>query len=194
MYNFKENESLYATIVDTVTPTTSTEGVVGQFYIDQSTDPASLYLCTKVETVDSTTTYTWTKQGGKQLYQHNIRLGYGNVSTIVISDDSLSFDNEKLRQWLKNQGYTAAYQGYLVYNTTPSVTVSGSSYYDALPNMLYTNSDASNLILNYYDLNNSLKSTITINDESINFVKDTMCQFSSTSLLNNTITDTVVAL
>ena len=64
MYNFKENESLYATIVDTVTPTTSTEGVVGQFYIDQSTDPASLYLCTKVETVDSTTTYTWTKQGG----------------------------------------------------------------------------------------------------------------------------------
>lgn len=87
MYNFKENESLYATIVDTVTPTTSTEGVVGQFYIDQSTDPASLYLCTKVETVDSTTTYTWTKQGGKQLYQHNINY----KSTFV--DISFSFIN-----------------------------------------------------------------------------------------------------
>lgn len=110
MYNFKENESLYATIVDTVTPTTSTEGVVGQFYIDQSTDPASLYLCTKVETVDSTTTYTWTKQGGKQLYQHNINykssfvdISFSIINNINTAYTSISEINKYIYNNLKDE-------------------------------------------------------------------------------------------
>lgn len=110
MYNFKENESLYATIVDTVTPTTSTEGVVGQFYIDQSTDPASLYLCTKVETVDSTTTYTWTKQGGKQLYQHNVVMTWSGLRVITFTlttlDNTPITTGTMVQTLLYNNGFT----------------------------------------------------------------------------------------
>ena len=58
------SKSLYTTIKENVAPTSTTEGVAGQFYIDQSTTPADLYLCTKVETVGGVKVYTWTKQGG----------------------------------------------------------------------------------------------------------------------------------
>ena len=56
--------NVYGVLQGETDPTEATVGAVGQFYISTATDPASLWLCTKVETVDSTTTYTWTKQGG----------------------------------------------------------------------------------------------------------------------------------
>lgn len=64
--------NVYGVLQGETDPTETTVGAVGQFYISTATNPASLWLCTKVEVVDSATTYTWTKQGGKQLYQHNV--------------------------------------------------------------------------------------------------------------------------
>lgn len=194
MYNFKDNESLMTTVVDTVTPTTSTEGVVGQFYIDQSTDPASLYLCTKVETVDSTTTYTWTKQGGKQLYQHNIRLGYKNLYTIVISDNSEPFTYTTLSEWLSNKGFTENYRGYFVYGDSDTFNISGTSYYSNIPIFLRANSDGTNLMLVQYKCTDSPKGNVTIDDVSVSYITNAVWSSVVSSYLNTTITDTVVAL
>lgn len=58
------SKSLYNTIIESSAPTTSTEGVVGNFYIDTSASPADLYLCTNVDSTTTPTTYEWTKQGG----------------------------------------------------------------------------------------------------------------------------------
>lgn len=57
-------ESLYTTKIDSSAPTTSTTGVVGQFYIDTSATPSALYLCTSVDTTVTPNTYEWTLQGG----------------------------------------------------------------------------------------------------------------------------------
>lgn len=111
MYNFKDNESLYATIVDTVTPTTSTEGVVGQFYIDQSTDPASLYLCTKVETVDSTNTYTWKElSGGSQVSVDNVTIktnASGQIQAEGLTNGTQTYTLDQLLDLLPTITYSS---------------------------------------------------------------------------------------
>lgn len=176
MYNFKENESLYATIVDTVTPTTSTEGVVGQFYIDQSTDPASLYLCTKVETVDSTTTYTWTKQGGKQLYQHRVVLKTSQTTEVYVF-----FINENSNEYdtlLK------------LYNEIPNIKPIVTGYISeldkyGLPQFIR---QWNNQVQIYCKI--ELRQTITIDDNE----KVIISGYTNEGIYPSRITDTVVAL
>lgn len=193
MYNFKDNESLMTTVVDTVTPTTSTEGVVGQFYIDQSTDPASLYLCTKVETVDSTTTYTWTKQGGKQLYQHNISCYsttfYGHFS-IVNNIAEAYTTTASVAQWMYNNGFTSLIK--LITATGHENTKVGSSTARNMVEGIFSQ-NGETLIWQMYNTS-LITQNINIDDENITVgtsinSKEIGSQYSA---LN--ITDTVVAL
>lgn len=63
MYNFKENESLYADIVDNGAPTTGTVGVVGQRYLDKQT--SKYYLCVVADSTGPT--YTWKEIGANTI-------------------------------------------------------------------------------------------------------------------------------
>ena len=63
MYNFKENESLYADIVDNGAPTAGTVGVVGQRYLDKQT--SKYYLCVAADTTGPT--YTWKEIGANTI-------------------------------------------------------------------------------------------------------------------------------
>lgn len=63
MYNFKENESLYADIVDNGAPTTGTVGVVGQRYLDKQT--SKYYLCVAADSTGPT--YTWKEIGANTI-------------------------------------------------------------------------------------------------------------------------------
>lgn len=193
MYNFKDNESLITTLVDTVTPTTSTEGVVGQFYIDQSTDPASLYLCTKVETVDSTTTYTWTKQGGKQLYQHNISCYsttfYGHFS--IVNNIAEAYTTiTSVAQWLYDNGFTGKIK--LITATGHANTSVTSS---TVRNMVegVTSETGEHLVWRMYDTSLTTQD-INIDDVGISVGTAITSSASGVQIAGLNITDTVVAL
>lgn len=189
MYNFKENESLYATIVDTVTPTTSTEGVVGQFYIDQSTDPASLYLCTKVETVDSTTNYTWTKQGGDGAYMHYIYIypaQYVNKKIYFSYVSTKKTPNANITELISDMKSIFG-------EITPQCIISASGH--ILYNPIYSVFAGENYLRVSYTELTQTKQNITIDNEEMSIITATNKTSNYTDIRSAyKLFDTVVAL
>lgn len=51
------SKSLYTTYVESTAPTSSTIGVVGQWYLDNTTK--KLYMCKAITTEGGTTSYEW---------------------------------------------------------------------------------------------------------------------------------------
>ena len=191
--------NVYGILQGETNPTGATVGAVGQFYISTATDPASLWLCTKVETVDSTTTYTWTKQGGsegggKQLYQHNVALTTGSTSTYIttiISDDESLFDETKLIQWLITNGNTSSEKVFPVVGHDETSLISSGSRVKYAPVGIFSRS-ASRMGIILYNLGNPVKTNLIIDDKQVKVVTDTFYDFVDNSIYFKS--DTVVAL
>lgn len=185
--------NVYGVLQGETDPTGTTVGAVGQFYINTATDPASLYLCTKVETADSTTNYTWTKQGGKQFYQHNVVITWNKLRIItfqLINDNSTAISNGSLvQEALFNAGFTNSN------NILPcNCTSLDSNRQETFDGLYYTGQGAPYIY--YKTRRTELYKIIQIDNEdkqiidNINLVSQNY--FGTASM--NSVKDTVVAL
>lgn len=185
-------ESLYTTIIDSSAPTTSTVGIVGQWYIDTSTTPASLYLCTKViedtSTTPSTFTYEWTAQGGSNtaMYAHTISVSAGGglssavLTSYFINNVSTAYTSTAtLASWLYNNGYNTSFKYVLA--TGGNSWVTGYEYLG-----LYS-SDGTSLRV-------AIKVVRSIEIDGQKVITNISNNFTFNDISSNTITDNVVVL
>lgn len=185
-------ESLYTTIIDSQAPTTSTTGVVGQFYIDTSTTPSALYLCTKVtentSTTPSTFTYEWTVQGGSNtvMYAHTISVSAGGglssavLTSYFINNVSTAYTSTAtLASWLYNNGYNTSFKYILA--TGGNSWVTGYEYLG-----LYS-PNGTNLYV-------ATKGVSSIEIDGQKVITNISKNFNFNDISSNTITDNVVVL
>lgn len=186
------SKSLFTTIIEEVTPSTETVGVVGQLYLD--TVEKKLYQCVSIttETVDEveTISYEWEEITNQKLYIHHIKFNestYAEIYFDIISTDAEPYNNRELVQnklatylpankEIQASGYVQAFDG--APNSTQSV-------YSIIRR------DTTNAIYAYY-----LKTSYeTESIDGTTFIKNVTQVFSNRYYLNvGTFTDVVQEL
>lgn len=131
-------------------PSTSTQGSVGQLYLDTTTK--ILYECT----AENSGVYTWDKVGGtaKQdkltagtnisidadnvisasgggVYSHLIKFADG-IRTMIVNNDSNAFTFNTLANWLYVNGFTSNANCYLMFNQIISQSTNKLSFYKGI--------------------------------------------------------------
>lgn len=88
MYKFKENESLYTTIKETIPPTTATVGIVGQKYLDTTTK--KYYICTNIDN----SVYTWEELAKSTDLDSKLNTSGGTISGNLAVQGNLTVTGE----------------------------------------------------------------------------------------------------
>lgn len=193
--NIEQNgNSVYGILSGTSAPTSDTIGSIGQFYIETTTP--TLYYCSAITTGD-TTTYTWTKQGEKQLYQHTIGFqftfldsGYLRCFLTIINGNNEVIDTDtKLKNAvIEKIGSSITY-------ATEGLPCSGYSIdtnpEQIIPYRIYVENNA--LTIGYQQLCQE-NVDVTIDETAYKLQIGNTLRSSTNSLLNLSIKDTVVAL
>lgn len=194
----------YPTLSGADAPTTTTVGKVKQFYVETTT-PA-LYYCSSITgtgTTEDPYVYNWTQVGGagsgggKQLYQHTIGFqftfldtGYLRCFLTIINEN-----NEVINTETKLKNAVIEKIGSSMTYATEGLSCSGYSIYtnpeQIIPYRIYVENNA--LTIGYQQLCQE-NVDVTIDETTYKLQIGNTLRSSTNSLLNFSITDTVVAL